>query len=88
LREAPKVAFRSISINGEVKRLKSGDTIDSLVLVSDESDRRLGRSWRVDQLNATSLAALMTQGICPPDFRRSSSFVEQLTGRSVEGGFQ
>lgn len=79
LRDARKVAFRSVTPDGILRRLTSADSLDSVVLVSEETDRKIGsKQWPVNQLNTN---ALQQQGINLESFRRSFEFANDL----VEG---
>lgn len=88
LRESRRVAFRAVSDEGAIRRLKSTDLLDSIVLISEESDKKLGKSCDLADLGASALSALAIQGIEAPTWRRTQKSSEALLGRALGGPLQ
>lgn len=80
LRTYERLALRAWDAERQtLRRLGADDEIASVVVLSAESDRHLGRapsSWRLERLKST----LTSQGIGPEAGRRSSSFMNTIFG--------
>ncbi|HCL85981.1 MAG TPA: hypothetical protein DIC45_05665 [Comamonadaceae bacterium] len=74
LREFSRVAFRALQSDGQLKRPKSADLLNSIVLVSDETDKKLGKSANLRDLPKSAMEIVAEQGIAMDELKRPSSF--------------
>lgn len=78
LRFEPKVGYRSITKEGLVRRPSPSDSLNSLIIVSDETDRMLGKEKELVRLGAHIVPALASQGVDPTTFERNESYIANI----------
>lgn len=78
LAEAQRVVFRSVQPNGAITRVKTGDALDMIVIVTEESDKKLGRSFMITDLPTAGIAAISGQGIDLETGKRAAGFIEHI----------
>lgn len=79
------VALRALSRSAGLRSVSSEDTMESIVVLSAESDRKLPRTIAISALDETALLALESQGIEPPEFQRKLEYVLQSFGPMKAG---
>lgn len=85
LSEAQRVIFRSVQPNGAITRVKTGDTLDMIVIVAEESDKKLGRSFMLRDLPAAGIEAVSGQGIDLDSGKRKVGFIDQIIAKHFTG---
>lgn len=85
LRDAQKIAFRSVQTNGTIARVKTGDTLDMIVVVTEESDKKLGRSFVLNDLPELAVSAILNQGIDLKTGKRKPGFIDEIIRQHIAG---
>lgn len=79
LSNVKKVVFRVITRDGAIRRLGSSDALDSIILVSEDTDKKLGsKLWLLNNLDYEAQEAVASQGIDLKKLRRSQEFTFSL----------
>lgn len=79
LANVKKVVFRAVTSDGAIRRLGSSDALDSIILVSEDTDRKLGsKLWLLKNLGSDAQEAVASQGIDPHKLRRRLEFTKSL----------
>lgn len=85
LRDSQKIVFRSVQPNGTIARVKAGDMLDMIVVVSEETDKKLGRAFVLKELSQSGIDAILMQGIDLDTGRRSPGFMDSIIRLYVSG---
>ncbi|MEH6412708.1 DUF262 domain-containing protein [Pseudomonas sp. CGJS7] len=75
--DADKIVMRAIDYTGWTHRLLPSDTLDATIIVTEKSDRLLGKAADL-QSSETAIQALASQGITNSDMSRSHSYFWEL----------
>lgn len=78
LKNEGKIFFRAINSHGVVKRLSSTDNLNSTIIVSEETDRMIGKEKSLKNLGQNVEPALRSQGISTSIYTRETSFLVKL----------
>lgn len=81
-----QISFRAIQQDGNITRPKSQDQLDAIIVVSDETDKKLGKSRHIDDLPESAKAHITQQGIKHPSLTRDKLFIENAIIRIVKEG--
>jgi hypothetical protein len=85
IRDYESVAFRSIQPDGRMTRPKGTDSLSSIIVVSKETDLKLGKATEVSKLSTTAIEIMREQGIQESSFARDSAFIQHVIDRQLVG---
>lgn len=74
LRDFNRVAFRALQSDGQLTRPKSGDLLSCIILVSDETDKKLGKSINLKSLSKSAIEIIEEQGVSIDKLKRDPSY--------------
>lgn len=80
-----KIIFRAVQPDGQVTRPKSSDPLDRIIIVSEETDKKLGKSYRTKDLSETAISNMAQQGISEPSWRRDQLFIDKEIENQIKG---
>jgi hypothetical protein len=84
LGEFKRVAFRAIQSDGYLTRPKGADLLSSILVVSDETDKKLGKATHLSALPKSAIDALGQQGIFIDSLKREQAFIETAVAQHTE----
>ncbi|MGJ7536309.1 MULTISPECIES: DUF262 domain-containing protein [unclassified Variovorax] len=85
---AASITLRAIDRSAGLRSINSEDTMESIVVLSAESDRKLPRAVPLMALDETAFSALKSQGIEPPAFLRNLDSIFQNYNSAWAGDHQ
>ncbi|MCD2517302.1 DUF262 domain-containing protein [Massilia sp. G4R7] len=74
LQSSQRIAFRSISSDGVIRRIRSVDKISQIIMLSDEGDKKIGRQILASDPKVSQLA-LSSQGLDLGTYERVEAFL-------------
>ncbi len=86
MHEMKRVSFRAIQTDGSITRPKGVDSLDSIIVVSEETDKKLGKSYDIGSLSDLAISNIVGQGISMASFRRGESFIDDVMESIINGG--
>ncbi len=86
LRDFKRIAFRAIQSDGHITRPKGADLLDCIIIVSEETDKKLGKIVHLSNLPEKAIEAIAGQGIRMDSLRRHPSFIETAVESQTRKG--
>lgn len=85
LSEVHKLVFRAVQSDGLITRVKTGDALERIIVVSEEADKKLGRSFSTNDLPQIGREAIANQGMDSIDGRRNAYFIDKIISSNFPG---
>lgn len=83
--ECKRISFRAVQTDGQITRPKSSDPLNSIIIVSEETDKKFGKSYHLNELSPIGKSNLEKQGILIKTGRREESFIRNAIAKQIEG---